>query len=137
MSNRIITTGENFPVQPHHINAAAPFVGAFDNVETEISAGWIIRFLQERRQGWAPFTYDEINAFYARKWEDGFRFNRLVEAEMVPPSLARAFAGHHDQRIPVGGGWIVRGADGKYSITVDFVTRCFGSSPASRVAKTA
>lgn len=131
MSNRIITAEERFPVQPQHINAEKHLWDAFDHSETETSAGWIVRFLQERGEGWGPFTYEDINNFYARKWKDGFTFNRLVEAEMVPPNLARAFAGHYDPLVPIGGGWIIKGDDEKYYITVDFVTRCFKSSPAS------
>ena len=42
---------------------------------------------------------------------------------MVPPSLARAFAGFHDPLIPVGGGWIVLGEDKKYRVTEEFVNR--------------
>jgi hypothetical protein len=135
--NRIVTTTENFPVQPQHIDASKHLFNAFDNSETEISAGWIIRFLQARNQSWEPFTYEEINGFYAQKYQHGFRFNRLVEPEMVPPSLARAFAGYHDPRIPVGGGWLVKGDDGKYYVTVDFITRCFQSSPAAPQVTTA
>lgn len=127
MSN-IITDGRNFPVQPRDINASKHLWDAFGNNETEISAGWIVRFLHERNHGWEPFTYEEINAFYSRKFTDGFSFNRLVEPEMVPPSLARAFAGHHDPLIPAGGGWIVLIGD-KYHITEDFVEQCFKSSP--------
>lgn len=129
--NRIVTADEDFPIQPHDINASGHMFEAFDNMETEISAGWIIRFLQSRDQGWNPFTHEEINNLYSRTFQHGFRFNRLVEAEMVPPSLARAFAGHHDPLVPKGGGWIIKGDDDKYYVTVDFITRCFKSCPAS------
>jgi hypothetical protein len=103
-------------------------------METEVSAGWVVRFLQERGLGWAPFTYEEINAFYGRKFKGGFGFNRLVNPEMVPPSLVRAFAGYIDPRVPVGGGWIVLGDDKKYCVTADFIERCFKSSPVKKVA---
>ena len=133
MNNRIITDGDNFPVQPAHINASQHLFNSFDHRDTEVSAGWIVRFLQEREKGWAPFTHEDINSFYSRWHKDGFTFNRLVNAQMVPPSLARAFAGHHDPLIPVGGGWIVKGDDDRYYVTVEFVTRCFKSSPASQL----
>ena len=103
MSQRkIIVNSKGFPVQPENIDASKHFFDAFDNAETEVSAGWIIRYLQEREEGWAPFTYEEIDAFYARKYQHGFRFNRLVDPEMIPPSLVRAFAGHIDPLIPAG-----------------------------------
>lgn len=49
---------------------------------------------------------------------------------MVPPSLVRAFAGHYDPLVPVGGGWIVQDSGKKYHVTADFVLRCQKSSPA-------
>ncbi len=55
---------------------------AFGNNETEISARWVIRFLQDRGEGWVPFTFDEINAYYLAKLDPGardFTFNRLIE----------------------------------------------------------
>jgi len=122
--------GRKFRIQPEDIDASKHLCSAFDNMETEISAGWIIRFLQERGTGWRPFTYEEINAFYSRKHQDGFCFNRLVESEMVPPNLARAFAGFFEPRVPVGGGWIIVSADKKYLVTEEFVERCYKSSPA-------
>jgi len=127
-ATHIVDAGTSFPIQPDSIDASQHLFGSFDNMETEASAGWIIRFLQERKQGWAPFTFEDINGFYARKHSHKFRFNRLVEPEMVPPSLARAFAGHHDPRIPVGGGWIIL-RDGTYYLTPEFINRCHRSSP--------
>ncbi|MEX0649401.1 MAG: hypothetical protein WD200_00175 [Candidatus Andersenbacteria bacterium] len=126
---RVTTKPEDFPIQPDHIDGSRHLWNAFDHTETEVSAGWIIRFLQERGKSWAPFTYGEINAFYSREHKDGFTFNRLINVEMVPPNLARAFAGHHDDPVPRGGGWILEDADG-YHVTDDFITRCFQSSPA-------
>ena len=129
--SKIIVSGEDFPIQPQDINESKHFFGAFDHTETEVSAGWICRFLQNRRQSWKPFDYDEINAFYTRSFTHRFSFNRLVEAEMVPPSLARAFAGYHDAPIPAGGGWLLLDdTTGLYYVTEEFITRCHKSSPA-------
>ena len=130
--NCIITANRNFPIKPEHIDASQHLFNAFDHSETEVSAGWIIRFLQHRGQGWAPFTDKEINAFYARKYKHSFGFNRLVNPQMIPPSLIRAFEGYNDIPIPAGGGWLIKGDDGKYYITVDFVARCFKSRPAKQ-----
>jgi hypothetical protein len=132
---RIITANENFPITPEHIDASQHLFDAFDNQETEISAGWIIRFMQAREAGWMPFTMEEIEAFYSKKFSDGFRFNRLVEPQMIPPSLVRAFAGHFDPLVPAGGGWIILGDDKKYYVTDDFVTRCFKSRPVKQLPK--
>ena len=132
MTNPIITETDSYHIQPKDIDASVHLFNSFDHSETETSAGWIIRFLQERGQGWTPFTYDEINSFYAQKFDHGFRFNRLIEPEMVPPSLARAFAGHMDPLIPKGGGWIVKGEDEKYYATQEFIDRCYKSSPSEK-----
>jgi hypothetical protein len=132
--SRTIVTGKGFRIQPENIDSSRRPSDAFDNIETEISAIWIIRFLQERGTGWDPFTFEEINAFYNRMIKGEYGFNRLVDPEMVPPDLARAFAGHIDRRVPVGGGWIVLERDKKYYVTEDFVERCFKSNPKEKSA---
>src|SRR3989339_1933056 len=96
-----------FACQPSDINTKVRFFDAFQHVETEISAGWIVRFCQARGKGWEPFTFADIDGFYKSKgMHDGFWFNRL---------LSNAF--------------IVE-KEGMYHITPDFVSRCFKSSPA-------
>jgi hypothetical protein len=132
--NRIVVDARSFHIQPEDIDASKHLFGAFGNAETEISAGWIVRFLQVRGQGWVPFSREEIEAFYAQYQKDGFTFNRLIEPEFVPPNLARAFAGFHDTPIPEGGGWIMVGTDEKYRVTDDFVECCYRSSPAKQTA---
>jgi hypothetical protein len=134
MQSIVIVDARGFRIQPEDIDASHHLFNAFDNAETEISAGWIVRLLQAKKKGWAPFTHEEIEAFYAKHQKDGFTFNRLIEPEFVPPNLARAFAGYHDPRVPVGGGWIVRGHDNTYLVTEDFVERCYRSSPARQIA---
>lgn len=130
----IVTKPEEFPIQPDQIDASQHLFNAFDHRETEVSAGWIILFLQQRGQSWKPFAYEELNAFYRQTHhEHDFTFNRLIHAEMVPPSLARAFAGHHDTPVPKGGGWIVKDTEGNLCVTDDFINRCFESSPARKL----
>lgn len=92
--------------QPSDINAKDHFWNAFDHTETEVSARWIVRFCQERGRGWARFTREEIEAFYARWVQDGFTFNRL---------LAQGFV---DENPP-----------GEYMVTDNFVRRCYRASP--------
>ena len=110
-----------FPIRPEHIDASKHLFEAFDHMETEVSAGWIVRMLQWRGEGWAPFTKSEIEAFYSASGEfSGFCFNRLVNP-------GRAFfirTGWQD----AGGGWILV-RDGKYHVTEDFIIRCFKSRP--------
>lgn len=106
--NRILTGEDNFPISPNDIDISNEFVGAFGDQQTETSAGWIVRFAQDRGRGWQPFTYDEIENFYSRWHRDGFSFNRLV-----PPQ----------------GNWIVKGEDKKYYMTGEFVERCHKASP--------
>lgn len=129
----IVTNETDFPTKPEDINTTAHFWNAFDNNETEASALWVVRFAQKRGLGWVPFTLEEIEAFY-REDSDGrlqdFRFNRLVDPQWVPPSLVRAFAGHSDPKIPVGGGWIVKNSESDhYYVTDEFIRRCHTSSP--------
>lgn len=93
---------------PEEIDATEHLWEAFNHVETETSARWLLRFAQARMSGWAPFTLAEIEAFYANRRRDGFTFNRLLT-----------------------GGWIVRSAHAPdadvYLFTADFVRRCYES----------
>ena len=125
----IITDPRGYSIQPEDINTSQRFWDAFDHLETEVSAWWIVRLLQERGCGWVPFTREEIQTLYSSRYKDRFSFNRLIEAEMVPPDLARAFAGHHDPLVPVGGGWVVCDDNGVHRVTQEFVDRCYKSSP--------
>ncbi len=130
MSNRIIVeAGWGGLPTPADINANDHLWNSFDHSETEISAGWLVRFAQARGRGWEPFTPEEIEAYYSRKFKDGFRFNRLVDPEYIPLSLALAIASYPDELVPAGGGWIVLDG-GKYYFTEEFVRRCHTSSPA-------
>jgi hypothetical protein len=71
--------------QPNDFSTTGHYWDTFDHQETEISARWIVRFLQERNKGWDDFTVGEIRTFYKTKREsggkpdDGFTFNYLVE----------------------------------------------------------
>lgn len=153
--NRIITPEEEYPILPENIDASQHLWSAFDHSETETSAGWLVRFAQERGTGWAPFTREEIDAFYNRKYPGHFGFNRLVNPESVladpakefgkmaehanlcrntdPVGAALSYAISRASNPPevkgVGGGWIVRGEDGRFWFTHDFISRCFRSSP--------
>lgn len=141
-------TDGTLKIAPEDINAKKHLFESFDNMETEISAGWLVRFAQARGQGWAPFTLAEIEAFYHRKYpRESFEFNRLVDPQEVFDNPAQAFsvmmgatgrtpaekaihAMVESSMLPkkkVGGGWIIK-AGGKYHFTADFVMRCWNSS---------
>ncbi len=133
--NRIVTHEENYPIQPKDIDGTKHFGRAFDNMETEISARWIIRFLQWRGEGWKPFTHQEIEAFYNRKQQNGFTFNRLIKPETVPISLVRGLSecvARPPEKKQVGGGWIVVSTENNYFVTEDFIQHCYKSSPMSK-----
>lgn len=85
-------------IRPENIKSDADhFWNTFDNNETEISAQWIVRFCQNRNQGWAPFTYEEINQFYeTNSPHKRFDFNRLLgywQGKYSPLSLVKDEAG--------------------------------------------
>jgi hypothetical protein len=105
---RVITPTSPCPIQPKDIDTSRHFWEAFSNNETDISAGWLVRFAQHRNDGWKPFTLADIEAFYQPHGHRGFTFNRLV--------------------CPHGDTWIVCATDG-YHFTYGFVARCFGASP--------
>lgn len=92
-------------VSTDQIDIRKHFFDAFGNVETEVSARYIVEFCQLRGQGWIPFTYEQIDEFYQSKGHhDGFWFNRLLKQ------------GH------------VVETDGQYQIWQSFIDRCFRAS---------
>ena len=111
----------DYPVGPDKIDASKHLYDAFGNRETEISAGYIVRMLQEKGS-WDPFTNEEIEEFYTKSGHtDGFTFNALIE-----PLTERLFDGRTHT---VGGGWIIQRPDGKFEVTEEFVRKAFESSP--------
>lgn len=99
-------------IQPRDIDTTKHLWNAFDNWETEVSACYIVAFCQMKGT-WVPFIYDEINSFYQSILgdpSDRFDFNYLRRPE-----------------------WIQHNPEGTFSVTEDFIQRCFKSSPADRV----
>lgn len=117
---RVVDETTEFLIQPHHIDASRHLANAFDHMETEVSALYIVRMCQERGY-WFAFTEDEIEEFYQRLGlKDGFIFNRLVN----PGKTFSITIGTYE----TGGGWIVLGEDGKYRVTMEFIVNCYKSS---------
>lgn len=106
MNKRIVIDPLISP-KPEQINTTEHFWDAFGHSETEISARHIVRLMQKRGTGWAPFTFGEINDLYQTIVEISidYTFNRLTRE-----------------------GWVVQEGD-LYRVTYDFVYRCHLSSP--------
>lgn len=112
----------NYSVEPDQIDASKHLFDSFKHNETEVSAGYIIRMLQEREK-WEAFTQEEIEEFYNRSGCTGFSFNALIN-----PVNEILFDGRPYQ---VGGGYVVKRDDGKFEVTEEFVDRAYKSSPTS------
>ena len=124
MTSPVINVPEDTPITPDDIDTKRDFMSSFDHMETEVSAWWIVKLCQELG-GWFPFTLQQIQAFYTapgrRPVGEPFHFNRLVE-----PGISYSIRTGHSLK---GGGWIVLGADNMYRVTLEFVDRCYLSSP--------
>lgn len=70
---RIIREDEDFPIKPSDIDAGEMLSEAFEHLQTEVAAGYIIRLLQKKGD-WLKFTYGELNAFYKDSCKDLGRF---------------------------------------------------------------
>ncbi|OHA17843.1 MAG: hypothetical protein A3H57_02275 [Candidatus Taylorbacteria bacterium RIFCSPLOWO2_02_FULL_43_11] len=156
MAKNIIVNNQ-FNIQPSDINIGPDFehfFDAFGNMETEVSAYYVVRLCQ-KKGGWFPFSQAEIEEVYqASGHQDGFIFNRLVDPQAVlakpaeelekmathatrcrgmnpiVASISYAMSHGRPETIKLGGGWIVRDTEGRYHVTDEFVVRCFQSSPA-------
>ena len=112
-ATRSTTIEGPFQIEPSDIAFDEPLMGAFDQMEAEVSAGWIVRFCQHRG-GWVAFSHEEIEAFYQETFPDeSFRFSRLLGPRKI---------------------WVVEGGDEKLRVTVDFIARCFAAAPKLRSA---
>jgi len=108
------------PIHPTDIDTSRHFYDAFSNIQTEISAHYVVGLLQEKGS-WEPFTEQEIEAYYQGKGNhDGFTFNGLVE-----PVTDHLFDGRLHT---VGGGYIVKEGD-TYIVTPQFIEQAFRASP--------
>lgn len=113
------------PITPNHINTKNHFWDSFGHNETEISANWIVRFCQERGEGWQPFSREDIDEFYQRKYPGKrFGFNRLLGGS-YKHMTAQSFPYGETRQTDA----YILGQDGKYIITFDFVVKCYASSP--------
>ena len=106
------------PIEPDDIVTTQHLYGGFGNSETEVSAIWIVNFCKERGDGWADFTYADIQAYYASKGrKEQFWFNRLFEMECL-----------HDKTLKPEKAWDRHDESDVISIDFRFVARCYVSS---------
>lgn len=93
----------NTPIQPSDINTDRHFSGMLNNFEKENAARCLICFVQERQDGWSPFTQEQLDEL-SYKWK-AESFKRML------------------------GDLIKDNEDGSYSFTIDFIAKCYGNSP--------
>lgn len=117
----LVLTGQlKHPVEPKHIDASRHLWSAFGNQETEVSAGWLVRFAQDRGEGWAPFTYEEIDKYYQERCKNPggpFTFNRLLDVFIVRGPTEEHPYCYYPKPSTV------------LFFTAEFVGRCVASSP--------
>lgn len=138
---RVITENEDFPIKPSDINASEYMWDAYGNVETDISAGYIIRLLQEKGD-WLRFTYGELNAYYKKTCTPSkggclgnYTFNRLL-GEFHVLSIRGDYSDRLDVVVREGGeknhGYDIKDTD-VFLVTDQFIFRAYSSRPMPRM----
>ena len=100
--------GKEYPIQPKHIDTQSRFWEGFIDYNTFLSARRIVKLCQENG-GWFPFTKKQIDEYS----QSNFNFNRLCDS-----------VDHGDER-----NFVVRGEDGRYRLTHEFILFCFRAAP--------
>jgi hypothetical protein len=109
----------DYKITPADIDVTQHFFDSFGNMETEISANWLVRMAQ-LHGSWRPFTRDEIQNLYAQKFPHGrYSFNHLL-GEYSNFSIVSGTSYH---RLDV----IVE-EDGVYYFTTEFVDKVWMSA---------
>lgn len=106
-----ITNDNQIPIKPEHISLDGSFMGSiWENMETEVSAYWLIKFARDRKS-WAPFNLAELADFYHKKHPDSqFWFNKLFGHRTDPDYI------HKDDF-------------GNFFFTKEFIVECYRLSP--------
>jgi len=100
-------------IKPRDINTSNHFWNAFGNMETEVSAWYIVKLCQEKG-GWKPFTKAELDKISG----ENFWFNRL--SPYNPNHKPKPLAGSPIYIIEI---------DDKYHVTALFIAKCYAASP--------
>lgn len=80
-------------IRPSDIDTNRHLFDTFGNMETEVSAGWLIRFLTDTGDIWRPFTFTELQAYYAERrapriFEDAKReYDKAVARRVAFPDI--------------------------------------------------
>jgi hypothetical protein len=120
-TNDLISDG--FSIRPEDIEIRI-FIGAFNNLETELAAARIVSFCQHNGNSWKPFSLEEILDFVQKSKYQDFSFEMLVDAQPKFLPFHTRIPGYR------GGGWIIRNKeDGLFYVTEDFIRRCHKASP--------
>jgi hypothetical protein len=117
---RSIAVNPDFHPTPEMIDTSGHLWSAFGECMAEVSARWIVRFLQAKKLGWVPVNYVELNQFYnsTRK--------ASLEASGKPFRAEEFYFNALDRQFLV--------KDGEnYLVTHEFVTRCYASAPADEL----
>lgn len=112
----IITTPNQCPIRPEHIDASTTrkFMGSiWQNMETEISAYWLVKFAQSR-ESWMPFAMEDFDRFYQETFPGKFCFNKLTP--------------NYIQKLTEDDGW----NRDWMAFTIEFVAACYATTPAVR-----
>ena len=114
-----VAASEDHPIKPELINTDPDvhFWSAFENSEAEVSAKWIVRFLQHKGQSWGVVDVAELNTFYN---------------ERRKAALEAAGKSFHAEKFWFNGidtHYMVKVGEGQYRVTQEFVGRCHLSSP--------
>ncbi len=138
-------------IRPSSIDATKHFYGAFGHCQTEFSAGWIVRFCQQRTgDNWRPFTRADLLAFYQplrlaannkhieqKNASMKTRFDDAVASEasfipeynQIPRETSCNEEFYYRGLLNTQHRWLYVAKDGLIHITRDFVLKCFQSSP--------
>lgn len=104
---RVVEDEPDFPIQPADIDLSKSLHWAFpdliDGPEAHGIAKDVIRFCQDAR-GWS----------------------RIAALRSLDPLADPAYVWKKGEKVPITAGFLVRGEDGLYRVTDDFIFRCYG-----------
>lgn len=121
----LIRTAADTPIQPKDIAIPNHMFDTFGHMETETSGSWLVQFAQDRGN-WEPFQYEDIQAFYKKKWPNGnYSFNRLLGGPRTYYNMALGANEHYNDQV-----FIVK-EDETYFFTTEFVGLVYGKFPAT------
>ena len=113
---RVIEGDPDYPVQPDDIDCDQSFHWAFpdlvDGPVAHAAAKAVIRHCQQAG-GWTSFVPEDLPS-------------------PLGPLVENGYVWKQGELVPLSGGWIVRGEDGRYRVVTDFILRCFGRAQRHR-----